>query len=178
MKVAETRWIKRHLEICHLISTWSKDPNTKVGSVIVTEDGKPRSWGFNGIPMGVADHPDRFKKPAKYNFFAHAERNAIDLSESNLHGCILFCTHTPCSACAASIINNQIKEVYVDGSNGFLKGSFVYRNDTSIECHFASLEMFTESGVGYYEFEYSDTQNLYKITKNKGESIDVHKISS
>ena len=177
MKVTELRWIHRHLEICHLISTWSKDPNTKVGSVIVTQEGKPRSWGYNGIPMGVKDHPDRFKKPIKYNFFAHAERNAIDLSDSNLTNCILFCTHTPCSGCATSIVNNQIQHVFVDSTNGFVGKSFVYRNETSIECHCASLEMFTEAGVEYFEYDLC-TQSLYKITKEKGESFNVYKISS
>lgn len=175
MDVSNIRWIERHLEICTHISKWSKDPNTQVGSVIVTEEGKPRSWGFNGIPMGVADHPDRFERPTKYKFFAHAERNAIDLSDSNLKDCILFCTHSPCSSCAASIVNNQIKSVYILDPNGFLDGSFIFRNDTSLECHHASLEMFTESGVQYFEFQ-PTSRSLYKITKNKGENINVYQV--
>lgn len=175
MQIQSLKWVQRHLEIAHKISKWSKDPNTQVGSVIVTKDGKPRSWGFNGIPMGVDDHPSRFIRPQKYNFFAHAERNAIDLSTSSLNDCILFCTHTPCSSCAGSITNNQISSVYVDGINGFLNGSFIYRNSVSLSCHHATLEMFTEAGIAYCEYN-SESNSIYKITKNKGEKPYVRKV--
>jgi len=174
MQIEKPKWVRRHLSIAYNISNWSKDPNTQVGSVIVTPTGKPRSWGFNGIPMGVNDHPDRFKRPTKYNFFAHAERNAIDLSESNLEDCILFCTHSPCSSCASSITNNKMGAVYVDGNNGFLRGAFIYRNPTSVECHYAALEMFTEAGIAYVEIDHNN--KLYRITKNKGEKPYVRKI--
>lgn len=175
MDIITKKWLHRHFEVADVISKWSKDPNTKVGSIIITEDGKPRSWGFNGIPSGVQDTPSRFERPTKYNFFAHAERNAIDLCETSVKDCILFCTHSPCSDCARGIVCNQIKTVIVDAENGFIGADFIYRNDSSMTCHHASLEMFTESGITYYEFDRL-TEELFHITKQQKGDLNVCKI--
>lgn len=175
MNVKNAKWVERHLQVASLVSQWSKDPHTKVGAIIVTESGKPKSWGFNGIPMKVEDHPDRFERPQKYNFFAHAERNAIDLCDSNLENCVLFCTHTPCSSCAGSIVNNQLKAVFVDSNNGFLRNSFVQRDANSFQCHSYSLEMFTEADIQYNEYCFNSGA-IYNITKRKGKKLYVRKI--
>lgn len=176
MDIHSYKWVSRHLEIARAISKWSKDPNTQVGSVIVTNDGRPVSWGFNGIPMGVLDDPIRMQRPEKYYFFAHAERNAIDLSTTTLKDCVLFCTHAPCSSCASSITTNSFSAVYVDVENGFIGRKFVNRNDNSLNCHTASIEMFTEAGVKYCEVDNS-TNSIYHITKNKGDKLYVRKAS-
>lgn len=175
MNIITTKWLKRHFEIAYLISKWSKDPSTKVGSVIITKEGKPKSWGFNGIPSGVEDYPARFERPIKYNFFAHAERNAIDLCDTSVKDCILICTHSPCSDCARGIVSHGIDRVVVDVDNGFMENSFITRNETSLRCHHASLEMFTESGVEYNEFNLK-TGELYNLTKTHKGDIDVYKI--
>lgn len=176
MDILSSKWISRHMEICYQIAGWSKDPNTKVGAVIVTKDGKPRSWGFNGIPSNVKDLPSRFERPIKYNFFAHAERNAIDLCEVSVKDCILFCTHSPCSDCARGIVSKGIYAVIVDSRNGFLGESFIKRNASSLQCHNSSLEIFTEARVFYYEYNVIG-QNLSSIKKTEGEEKNVYPVS-
>ena len=167
MDVLSEKWVIRHLEIAHQVKQWSKDPNTQVGAVIVTKDGKPRSWGFNGIPSKVLDLPERFERPTKYRFFSHAETNAITLCESSVEDCVLFCTHMPCSTCARNIINSGISAVIVDAQCGFANAdSFVCRNDESFECHFASLQMFEEAGVSYHEVD-MNTKMYYDVPTSR-----------
>ena len=88
----------------------SKDRSTKVGCVLFT----PESWsqlsgGYNGFPRSVDDAVEaRHKRPSKYSWSVHAERNAIDNAARNgtrLEGAIAICTAMPCSQCMGSLIN-------------------------------------------------------------------------
>ncbi|MEC8672013.1 MAG: CMP deaminase, partial [Candidatus Thermoplasmatota archaeon] len=45
-----SKWDQRFLELAKQISTWSKDPSTQVGCVVVGPDREIRSTGFNGLP--------------------------------------------------------------------------------------------------------------------------------
>ena len=74
----------------------SKDPRTKVGAVIVTEDTRQVSIGYNGFPKKLAEHPERWEKPLKYEYVIHAELNAIMNCPFDTKGCTLYCTHQPC----------------------------------------------------------------------------------
>ncbi len=44
------------------IASKSKDPRTKIGAVLV-QNGHAPLEGFNGIPIGVQDLPERMIKP-------------------------------------------------------------------------------------------------------------------
>ena len=54
-----SKWDVRFLELANHISSWSKDPSTKVGCVVVGADREIRSTGFNGFPRGIEDSEDR-----------------------------------------------------------------------------------------------------------------------
>lgn len=154
MDIDDPKWVKRHIELARLVSTWSKDQSTKVGCVIVNERGLPLSWGFNGNPMGVEDTLERFERPLKYHYVAHAERNAIDLCRSSVEGGYMFVTHAPCSSCAIGIIQHGIRKITVDSSNGLSNDkSYLYKNEKWKESVLHSLQMFTESGVIYQEYD-------------------------
>ena len=72
------KWDRRFLELAEHISTWSKDPSTKVGCVVVGEDREIRSTGFNGFPRGIEDDAERLEdREQKYPLICHAEENAI-----------------------------------------------------------------------------------------------------
>jgi dCMP deaminase len=94
----------------------SKDKSTQVGCVIVGPGREIRSLGYNGFPRGVNDNaPERHERPLKYMIVVHAEANAIAnaaRSGVSLEGCSLYCTHPPCSRCAALIINAGISHVH------------------------------------------------------------------
>ena len=144
MKITDDKWIGRLLKLAKEIGSWSKDESTKVGAVITTADGKPVSWGFNGMPMNIDDTvPERHERPLKYRWMCHAERNTMDLApQGDLTGCVMFVTFAPCSSCAQSIIQKRISEVVVDEGGQISNLPERWKEDM-INAH----EMLTEAGV-------------------------------
>jgi dCMP deaminase len=107
-----TDWNKRFLDLCEHVATWSKDPSTKLGSVIVDDKKRILSVGYNGFPRGVTDHEERYNdRPTKYLFVAHAERNALDNAPMMVDNCTMYVTLLPCNECAKSIIQKGITTV-------------------------------------------------------------------
>lgn len=143
MDILTEKWKGRLLRMAKDIASWSKDDSTKVGAVITTPEGKPRSWAFNGMPMGINDDiKERNERPAKYKWFAHAEQNAIDLAEGSLEGSIMFITFSPCTSCARSIIQNKISTVVVDEEYIADKMPIRWKDDMLI-----AEEMLKEAGI-------------------------------
>lgn len=107
-------WQRRFIEMARLVSTWSKDPNTKVGAVIVSNDRRTFSTGYNGFPRGVDDNWRLDNRDIKRKLVIHAEANAImnapfDIKSGDFS---LFVTAHPCHECAKQIIQAGIKRVY------------------------------------------------------------------
>lgn len=46
------KWNMRFLEMAKMVGSWSKDPSTQVGAVIVDDDRRVISLGYNGFPKG------------------------------------------------------------------------------------------------------------------------------
>jgi len=144
MDITNGKWAGRLLKMAKDIASWSKDGSTKVGAVITTNDGRPVSWGFNGMPMGIDDDvPERHVRPYKYKWMAHAERNAMDLaSKADLSDCVMFVTFSPCTNCAQSIIQRGIKTLVVDEDNIAEKMPERWQDDMRV-----AVEMLEEAGV-------------------------------
>jgi dCMP deaminase len=107
-----SKWADRFMSLAEHVATWSKDPSTQVGCVIVDKQNRVVSLGFNGFPRGIKDLTDRYNdKETKYLFVAHAERNALDNAPLSVEGCTLFSPLLPCNECAKSIIQKGIAKV-------------------------------------------------------------------
>ena len=108
-------WDIRFLELAKHISSWSKDPSTKVGCIIVGSDREIRSTGFNGFPRGIEDSEERLtNREFKYPFICHAEGNAIMHAARigvSLKDCTAFVTWPPCTRCTRSLIQAGVREV-------------------------------------------------------------------
>ena len=103
------KWDRRFMNLAKLVTTWSKDPRTKVGAVAVGADPRCVALGYNGFPPGVEDLDVRLKdRPTKYFFIQHAERNVLDNARFDLKGATLYVTMFPCAECAKSIISKGI----------------------------------------------------------------------
>jgi len=86
----QEKWDLRFLEMAKLVSTWSKDPSTKVGSVIASEK-RVVSIGFNGFPTSMNDAEDLYNiREEKYSRIIHAEMNALLFSKESVQGCTLY----------------------------------------------------------------------------------------
>lgn len=105
-------WDKRFYELALHVASWSKDPKTQVGAVVVNEHKQVIGLGFNGFPRGVFDADERYQgRQTKYMFVAHAERNALDNAFTDTRNCTLYTTLYPCNECAKGIIQKGIRKV-------------------------------------------------------------------
>lgn len=119
-------WDRRFLDLALLVSTWSKDPSTKVGAVIVDKDRVVRSIGYNGFPRGIGDTEDRLtNRDTKYKLVVHAEMNAIlnavrsniPIKDSTLYVIATSQGKTwggpPCTRCTVETIQSGIANIVV-----------------------------------------------------------------
>lgn len=133
-------WRDYFAEMARLVASKSKDPSTKVGCVIVNSDKVVVATGYNGIPRGVEDRPERMERPAKYLWTSHAEENAVAQAARvgmALKGGIAFITHAPCSRCARTLIQAGIVEVIIDDGT----------TSMPMEEFDVAMKMFSEAGV-------------------------------
>lgn len=115
-----TNWNKRFLDTACLFASWSKDPSTKVGCVIVDEDHNLLSAGFNGFPRGVTGDRRLYDRETKLKLVVHAEANAVAAAARNGHslkGSTAYISLPPCSQCAALLVQAGVRFVV------FLRGT-------------------------------------------------------
>lgn len=137
-------WDKRFLDLSGLVSGWSKDPSTKVGAVVVDDDRRVISLGYNGFPRGVEDDGRLEDRESKYKIITHAEANALLFATQSLKGCTIYTyPFMPCSRCAGLIIQAGIKRV----------ASFVSRNRRWEKDFAIARGILCEAGVQVNEFD-------------------------
>lgn len=106
-------WSRYLMGFAEHAATKSKD-STKVGAVLVDDEGTVLLTGFNGPPRGVQDWPHRRDRPQKYLFAAHAETNLLSFAARKgirTDGCSVYVTHMCCAGCAKTLIQAGIKKV-------------------------------------------------------------------
>lgn len=106
-------WDQRFLALAEHIATWSKDPSTQCGSVIVDQDRRIVSTGYNGFARGVTDDADMLAiREMKLRMVIHAEENALLYARRDLADCTLYVwPMPPCASCAAKIIQAGIRRI-------------------------------------------------------------------
>ena len=147
--MAINKWYKRYMDLAEQVSTWSKDPNTKVGAVIVGSKGQILTQGYNGFPRRIKDTDKRLEdRDTKLKYVVHAEMNAIfnaTYSGVSLDGATLYVYGLPiCSECAKGIIQVGIKKVVI------VRETICMRPQWE-ESWKLSAEMFKEAGVIVFE---------------------------
>src|SRR4051812_38361178 len=107
------KWDIRFLELAKLISSWSKDPSTKAGAVIVRPDKSIASVGFNGFPKYMPDNEDWYSnREEKYSRIVHCEVNALIHCRESLEGYILYTyPFMSCDRCCVQMIQAGIKRM-------------------------------------------------------------------
>lgn len=106
-----------YLKGCYWVSEKSKDPSTKIGCILVNQNNRIISCGYNGIPKGLDDSDERLNnRIEKYKFVEHAERNCIYSAAQ--HGIstlnsTLYINGYPCCDCARAIISAGINKIVI-----------------------------------------------------------------
>lgn len=135
----------------------SKDPNTQVGAVIVDDDKKIVSIGYNGAPRNYDDINmpwDRVGsfKETKYAYVCHSELNAILNSPKSVRGCTIYVTLFPCNECAKAIIQSGIKKV-------------IYLSDKydGTDSNVVAKKMFDECKIEYIPYEKTNKRIVIEV---------------
>lgn len=116
MELTSLKWTNRFLRIAREVSTWSKDPSTRVGVVAVSTEGKILSTGYNGFPSKLDDKECRLvDRETKYAYTVHGEMNCIYNAASNgvsLKNSTMFVYGLPvCSECCKGVIQSGVSRV-------------------------------------------------------------------
>jgi dCMP deaminase len=151
MIIQRPSWDEMYMTMCYLVASRSRDASTHSGCVIVAPDNTIRAVGYNGFPRGIEDTPERQERPLKYQYFEHAERNALYNAGRNgvpVVGCKLYINWLPCSDCIRGVIQSGIKELIVhrQGQDAFMMS----REDTVWTAdHDICIDMAEEAGVTF-----------------------------
>jgi dCMP deaminase len=108
------KWDERFVRIAQEVASWSKDPGTKVGAVLVSNK-RILATGYNGFPSGISDTLERYlDREVKLAYTVHAEVNALLNAAKNgapTESSTLYTTFHPCVNCAAAVIQGGISRV-------------------------------------------------------------------
>ena len=147
------KWDSRFCELAKFVSSWSKDPNAKVGCVVFSKRGGDISIGYNGFPMGVEDTAERLDDPEiKLEIIVHAEQNALIAAGSRANGGTIYVWGKPvCARCAGAIIQAGVRRVVALSPDSIQKESKWYRTGR------VASQMFHEANlvVDFYELSES-----------------------
>lgn len=155
-------WDEYFMGIAKLSAMRSKDPNTQVGSCIVSKENRILSMGYNGAPNGYNDESfpwgrEGNRLDTKYMYVCHSELNAIlnySGNTNDLKNSRIYVYYFPCNECAKAIIQAGIKEVIYEIS---------YDYDNHSDEMEASIRMFDKCGVKYRQYKKSNKDVLIKL---------------
>lgn len=148
IKQQRPSWDETFFDILSVLAKRSDDPNTKLGSLIVSREHDILSLGYNGLPRGIEPTKFNTTRPTKYPYMVHAEENAILNAGRKgvaLKGSILYVTMFPCMRCARAIIQAGVSEVVV--------GNTTSNSGNWEDEQYKASAMFEEVGIKMREYD-------------------------
>lgn len=146
-------WNEYFMSVALVSSMRSKDPKRRVGAVIVDDDHKVLSIGYNGFPNHCKDsdfpwndtpkstESDEDKVEVKDFYVVHAELNAIlNYKGETLKGTTIYTTLIPCNECIKAIIQAGIKKI-------------IYRDYKESYKNIASQRMIKAAGIEMISYD-------------------------
>ncbi len=125
-------WDAYYLSMARMVATRSTCNRLQVGCVLVTDDHRVLSSGFNGAPPGEPHCLDvgcDTSAGKGCQRTTHAEENAClwayhQLSKRLYDGCTAYVTHSPCKTCAEKMFVLGVSRVVYETA---------YRDSTPLE---------------------------------------------
>jgi dCMP deaminase len=113
-----SKWDGRFMKLAREISTWSKDPSTCIGAVIVNDERRILATGYNGFPRNIEDTEERLNdREQKYPLIVHGEMNALMnalYSGVSVKDSTIYVWGLPvCAECTKNVIQSGIKRVVI-----------------------------------------------------------------
>ncbi len=152
-------WDEYFMAVAKLAGMRSKDPNSQVGSCIVSQDNKILSMGYNGFPKGCSDDEYPWSREeedplkTKYLYVTHSELNAIlNYRGGSLEGSKLYVSMFPCNECAKAIIQAGIKTLIYEVNK--------YPDSAAV---LASMRMLKSAGVEVIKYTPSGREIKFTV---------------
>ncbi|MBQ3453164.1 hypothetical protein IJG28_03170 [Candidatus Saccharibacteria bacterium] len=103
-------WDIYFMNIAETVAKKSKDPSSKMGCVIVDQNKRVVSLGYNGMVQGADESKMTLKeRPMKYYFAIHSEMNALIFAHQDLTGCTIYNRVATCDNCLKYCLQAGIK---------------------------------------------------------------------
>lgn len=136
-------WEKYFMEITELVATRSTCNRAFVGCLLVNDDNRIVSSGYNGSVSGNphCDDVGHTMRDGHCIATIHAEINALLYCARegiSVKGCTAYVTHFPCLNCTKALIQSGIKSIY-------------YKNDYRIDDY--AIELLTKNNISFQKIE-------------------------
>ena len=100
MNDKQRAWDEYFMKIAETVALKSKDPSSKMGCVIVDQNKRVVSLGYNGMIQGADETQMTLEeRPMKYYFAIHSEMNALIFAKQDLAGCTIYNRVATCENC-------------------------------------------------------------------------------
>lgn len=105
------QWDYRFLRLAKEVSSWSRDPSTKTGAVIVRPNKSVCSVGYNGFPQGMLDLKKHYDdRETKLSRIVHCEVNALLFAREPVENYYLYTyPFASCDRCVVQMLQAGIK---------------------------------------------------------------------
>lgn len=136
-------WKKYFMEITELVATRSTCNRAFVGCLLVNDDNRIVSSGYNGSVSGNPHCDDIGHTMRDGHCIAtiHAEINALLYCARegiSVKGCTAYVTHFPCLNCTKALVQAGIKGIY-------------YKNDYRIDDY--AIELLNKNNISFQKIE-------------------------
>lgn len=137
--------------IAKAVALGSKDPSSKVGALIVTKDGTPVSFGYNGFIAGADKSKFTWERPMKYQYVIHAEENALLFAKQDLSNCKAYVTEAPCERCLKLLIQAKVTEIWYESCSIMKRASEPQKEAIKAILEATGAKVKNISGIEYLE---------------------------
>lgn len=100
------------MEMARAIAKNSPDDETKVGAIMLSEEGRLIASSYNGFLRGAPDDTLPKTRPDKYEFIQHAEQNILyncAYSGISTKNTAIICTLSPCLECLRASYQSGVR---------------------------------------------------------------------
>lgn len=104
-------WSEYFIKMCDVVKLRSKDPEKQVGAILVSNDNRIISSGYNGLKKGVDDNIDWSNRELVHSLVLHAEVNCLLYATSKFENTTLYSTLSPCKNCIKLIASSGVKKI-------------------------------------------------------------------
>ena len=106
--------LKNYMDMARSMAKNSPDAETKVGAIMLSEEGRIIASSFNGFLRGANDDKLPKTRPDKYTFIQHAERNMLyncAYEGIRTKNTTIICTLSPCLDCLRACFQSGVSHI-------------------------------------------------------------------